>query len=186
MTERRLLSILEPVLEIIKNQDFKDPQHRKKVERLHEKVTCKLLEIDAGAKVMQLRFKVNTTARIDNRPNFMPTIVDELPVVNSIAGWINEPDGSSRSIERELVGRTYGRKIGHNLFVISEYFRSEGDQDPLFQIARRHHGLTGIEGVVTRKVYRKEAEALLFTGYEEHEKAEAPIFKPIAGELVVA
>lgn len=91
MTERKLLGILDPVLEIINNQDFKDPQHKEKIERIHSKVTVQLFEKGAELKVMQLRFKVN---RRSQNLGFMPRVADKLPVVNSTSGWINEPDGN--------------------------------------------------------------------------------------------
>lgn len=172
MKERQLLGILEPVLEIIENQDFRDPQHREKVERIHRNVTVKLLAMGAGEKVIQLRFEAYT--RHSQGSSFVPRIVDKLPAINSRAGWINEPDGSLRSVERELLGRTCERIIG-NLIVIREYFRPEGNQDDdLFQIARRHNGSTGMEGVVRRTVAKKEARALFFTGTgsDKNEKAQ--------------
>lgn len=167
--KEKLLGKLRQTLSTINSQDFRNARHKKRIERQHAKVTIKLLKMGLGVEVMRLRFESNTQEK------FVPRVVDKLPVSKSRVGFIFGSNHERTCVERALLGRTFvGTKNGD--IVISEYFRPEGSQDDLlFQLAERHDGLMGVEGVVSRKIPRQEAIALLFTGSEPSERAQETI-----------
>lgn len=172
--KEELLGGLRQTLSIINSQDFRGPSHKERIERQHAKFTVELFKMGLGVEVMRLRYESNTQKK------FVPRMVDKLPVSKSRVGFIFGSNHKRICVERDLLGRIFVRtEKGH--VVADEFFRPEGGQDdPLFQLARRHNGLAGIEGVVTKVISRGEAEELLFTG--------ETAFKPVAakGELAAA
>lgn len=163
MTERKLLGILESVLETIKNNKFNSPQHEVKVKQIHEKVTLRLFEMGKMQKVAKLRFNVNKERP---EPNFVPMIIDRIPAEPSIAGLIVE-QGNCRPVERLLLGRVCEIVRGNTVAVV-EYFRPQGEDPLLFRVAKKCSGITGTEGLVRKIIPVQQARALLFTGCESN------------------
>ena len=83
------------------------------------------------------------------------------------------PDKSPYPVERDLLGREYVAAVS-GIVVFKEYYKPQGGQDdPLFIVAEKHKGISGLEGVITKKVPRLQAEGLLFTGCDNTGRAQA-------------
>lgn len=95
---------------------------------------------------------------------FVPKIVTRLIPQTENVGWVG-----SRPVSREVLGRVFITSFpmvdGEEVVIYSLYARAQGgDKDhPLFLVADKWNGYTGIEGVVTRTVPRSKAENLVFT-----------------------
>lgn len=156
-----LFEKLREILPTIQRQDFKDSHHKQEVEKELSNTILQLDEMGEAVAVRTVIFESNT-GRLNKK--FSPQVVDHLEVTKSIAGFVEGPDGQKISVVGDLLGRTYSEDHQTGTVAITEYFRSDGKDQNLLRVARRHNGLSGLEGAVTTTIPRQQAERLLFSG----------------------
>ena len=171
MKEGILLGVYESTLRVIVNQEFENPQHQELIEQIYVKAALELLEIGKTEEMKKLRVEMSKIS--SDKLRFMPKVVDIFPAAKSTVGSIMGPDKSPYPVERDLLGREYIAAV-NGIVVFKEYYKPQGGQDdPLFMVAEKYEGISGLEGVVTKKVPRLQAEGLLFTGCDNTGRAQA-------------
>ncbi|MBI4089380.1 MAG: hypothetical protein HY424_01575 [Candidatus Levybacteria bacterium] len=158
--KEQLLQTVKRTLLVINSQNFRDPDHRAKVEREHVGATIELFGMGLAHEVIRLRYESNMGLGEPESSDFTPKIVEKFPVGKATAGV----DRTQQCVERDLLGRLcVGATNG--VVVVREFFRPQNSEDmSLFEVAKRHKGLSGDEGEVIRAIPRHEAEKLIFSG----------------------
>lgn len=159
MTKEELFSLFDSTLKIINNQSLQNPQYKHRVEHLNQRVADKLLLMSSAEEMDKMHKIIFESHQI----SFEPKITENLPEISMTVGLI-ENGNEKVLVERQLVGRLCGG-VADGSVVCVEYFKPIKEDDPeLFKLAEIHKGISGVEGVVKRKVPIRQAATLMFTG----------------------